>query len=489
LLPSPRFFLPVLLASTVASLMPQSSHAFALDGTRWPDGSVVNFQMGLGAAGRILSDGNTSWDAAAAPGASAWDHVVAKLQFNAVQGTNPPVSSGDGVNAVAFSPTVFGQAFGTMTLAVTYYLYTGSTMTEADILFNKNQAFDSYRGPLRFGSNGYAIADIRRVFIHELGHALGLAHPDQNGQHVDAIMNSVTSNRETLSSDDTAGAQSLYGSAAPTPAPTPTPAGTPSVARFSNISTRLRVGTGNNVMIGGFTISGSQSKTVLVRALGPTLASYGVNGVLTDPAVELHDSTGAVIASNDDWQSGGQAPQISASGYAPANPKEAALIATVPPGAYTAVVHGSGNTSGVALVEVYQLDSNASKLSNLSTRGYVGTGDNVLIGGIIISGTTAKNLIVRAIGPTLAAPPFSLAGTLANPTIELHNASGALLSSNDDWASSTQAGAIAASGYAPQNPAEAAILATLPAGNYTAIVRGLNGTTGIALMDAYDLGP
>ncbi|MBV9008977.1 MAG: matrixin family metalloprotease [Verrucomicrobia bacterium] len=470
--------------------MPRSSHAYALEGVHWPAGSVVNFQMGLGSAGRTLIDGNTSWDAAATPGPSAWDNVVANLKFNAVPGANVPVASGDGVNSVAFSSTVFGQAFGSMTLAVTYYISSGSNIIEADILFNNHQSFDSYRGPLRYGANGYAIGDIRRVFIHELGHALGLAHPDQNGQHVDAIMNSVTSDRETLSSDDTAGAQSLYGSApAPAPTPTPTPAATPSAARFTNISTRLRVGTGNNVMIGGFTISGSQPKTVLVRALGPTLGSYGVNGVLADPAVELHDSTGAVIASNDDWQSGGQAAQISASGYAPANAKEAALIATLAPGAYTAVVHGFGNTTGVALIEVYQLDSSTSKLSNVSTRGSVGTGDNVLIGGIIVSGTTAKNVIVRAIGPTLAAPPFSMTGTLANPTIELHNASGALLFSNAGWTSSTQAGAIAASGYAPQNAAEVAIMATLSAGSYTAIVRGANETSGIALMDAYDLGP
>src|SRR5439155_215866 len=131
----------------------------------------------------------------------------------------------DRLNSVVFSTTVFGQKFGTGTLAVTYYKYMGSTIAEADILFNKNQQFDSYRGPLRYGTSGWAIGDIRRVFIHELGHALGLDHPDDHGQHVDAIMNSMTSDRETLSSDDIAGAQALYGAPIPLAVPeaTPTP--------------------------------------------------------------------------------------------------------------------------------------------------------------------------------------------------------------------------------------------------------------------------
>src|SRR5438552_4198340 len=170
--------------------------------------------MGLGSAGRTLIDGNTSWDTAAAPALSAWDKVMARLQYTG-NVASPPVSSGVGVNAIVFSNTVFGQKFGTGTLAVTYWRSSGSNIVEADVLFNRNQQFDSYRGPLRFGTNGWCIGDIRRVLIHELGHALGLDHPDDHGQHVDAIMNSVTSNRETLSADDISGAQSLY--LAPTP--------------------------------------------------------------------------------------------------------------------------------------------------------------------------------------------------------------------------------------------------------------------------------
>jgi len=258
----------------------------------------------------------------------------------------------------------------------------GKSILEADILFNKNQQFDSYRGPLRFGTSGWAIGDIRRVLIHELGHALGLDHPDQHGQHVDAIMNSVTSNRETLSADDTAGAQFLYGPPAPTPTPTPTP--NPSGSHFGNISTRMDVGSGNNVMIAGFMVWGSQSKTILVRALGPTLGNYGIANVLSDPMLELHDSSGATIATNDDWQTGSQASQISSSGYAPVNSDEPALIATLAGGSYTVVVRGYNNSTGVGLVEVYELDTLSSRLSNISTRGQVGTDQSVLIAGLII---------------------------------------------------------------------------------------------------------
>jgi len=484
----PWQLLSLLIVLAIFVAVSRRASGYALEGERWPAGTVVTFQMGLGSAGRTLIDGNTSWDTAAAPALTAWDNVMARLQYTG-NVASPPVSSGDGVNAVVFSNTVFGQKFGTGTLAVTYWRSSGSNILETDILFNRNQQFDSYRGPLRFGTSGLSIGDIRRVLIHELGHALGLDHPDDHGQHVDAIMNSVTSNRETLSADDISGAQSMYAAPTPTATPTPTPTPSPSASHFANISTRMDVGTGNNVMIAGFIVSGSQSKTVIVRALGPTLGSYGVANALSDPMLELHDSSGATIATNDDWQTGSQASQISSSGYAPNNSNEPALIATLAAGAYTAIVRGSNNSTGVALVEVYELDSLSTRLSNISTRGQVGTNQNVLIGGLIISGSTSKKLIVRAIAPSLASPPFSLSGTLSNPTLELHDSSGNLLASNDDWGGGTQAAAISASGYQPSNAKESAIIATLASGNYTAIVRGVNDSTGIALVDAYDLDP
>jgi Matrixin len=213
-----------------AALSAVDVRGYVEEGPRWPNGSTVTFQFRLGSAGRTLSDGNTSWDSAAMPAPSVWDSNMQGLRFVGVLNSSAPLSSGDGLNTIAFSNTIFGQSFGSSTLAVTYYRYSGGTMSEADVLVNNHQTWDSYRGSLRFGSSGYAIADIRRVLIHELGHALGLAHPDQNGQHVDAIMNSVISNRETVSQDDINGAHALYGAPSnptPTPTPVPTPIPTP----------------------------------------------------------------------------------------------------------------------------------------------------------------------------------------------------------------------------------------------------------------------
>ena len=221
---SPLRLLSLLIALAIFVAVSPRANGYALEGEHWPTGTVVTFQMGLGSAGRTLIDGNTSWDTAAAPALTAWDNVMARLQYTG-NVASPPVSSGDRVNAIVFSNTVFGQRFGSGTLAVTSWRSSGSNIIEADVLFNRNQSFDSYRGPLRFGSNRLSIGDIRRVLIHELGHALGLDHPDDHGQHVDAIMNSMTSNRETLSSDDIAGAQALYGAPNPLAVPeaTPTP--------------------------------------------------------------------------------------------------------------------------------------------------------------------------------------------------------------------------------------------------------------------------
>src|ERR1700730_7011900 len=467
---------------------PRTAWAYVFEGASWPADTTVVLQLGLGDAGRTLIDGNTSWNTDAAPALNMWDQNIQRAQLTFVTST-APVSSGDGVNSVVFSDTIFGQSFGSGTLAVTYYRTQGSRMVEADILFNRGQNFDSYRGALRFGSNGYVIADIRGVMVLELGHVLGLAHPDDHGQHVDAIMNSITSDRETLSSDDIAGGQSLYGAPAPTPTPTPPPSPTPRSSNLANISTRLNVGADNDVLIGGFIVRGPVPKRMILRAIGPSLTGDGVVGAMADPTLELHDSTGAIIATNDNWQSSAQTSEISASGLAPRNPLESAIIATLQPGNYTTIVRGVNNTTGIALVEGYELDSTATRLVNISTRGHVGFGNDVLIGGFIVTGSDSKTVIVRALGPSLGTGAHPLAGALVNPVLELHDGSGNLLSSNDDWVNSPQYSAIVASGLAPSNPLESAILTTLSPGNYTAIVRGVNNTTGIGLVEVYDLDP
>ena len=465
----------------IASLIPLADKArgYVLEGKSWPNPSTLTFHVQLGTPSSHLQDGSTSWNAAAAPAFTTWNGVLGGMKLNTVN-TGSAVASGDGVNSVVFSPTIFGQTFGSGTLAVTYYSTMNNAMVEADILFNTAQSFDSYRGPLQFGSNGYAIADIRRVLIHELGHAIGLDHPDSHGQHVTAVMNSVISNQDTLATDDTNGGQSLYG-------PPSDPSPITSASRLVNISTRMRVGTNDDVLIGGFIITGTQSQKIILRALGPSLVASGIAGALSNPTMELRSSSGALIASNDDWQDSSQAAQITSTGIPPTNSRESAIIATLAPGSYTAIVRGVNNTTGIALIEGYELSSGAAKLANISTRGRVGTGDSVLIGGFIVQGSGPKKLLIRALGPSLGVGSGAISDVLANPSLELRNSAGNLVSSNDNWSSSASAAQISATGIPPTRTEESAILATLAPGNYTAIVRGVNNTTGVALVELYDL--
>lgn len=265
-------------------------------------------------------------------------------------------------------------------------------------------------------------------------------------------------------------------------APVPTPPHT-----LLNSATRMRVETGENVLIGGFLIRGG-AKKVIIRAIGPSLQNSGVQGALADPILELHDNSGSVIFSNDDWVTSPQKQAISDIGIAPTNDKESAIIATLPEGTYTAVVAGVNGTSGVGLVEIYDLDRTATgRLVNLSTRGDVQTGENVMIGGVIIGGIENTRVIIRAIGPSLATGPAPVAAPLANPTLELRDAQGNLLEANGDWVNSPHKQEIIDSGIPPSNDKESAIISTLPPSNYTAIVSGVNSTTGVALVEVYNL--
>ena len=260
---------------------------------------------------------------------------------------------------------------------------------------------------------------------------------------------------------------------------------TPPPSQLVNISTRMRVQTGQNVLIGGFVITGSASKKVIVRAIGPSLTHAGLTGVLANPVLELHRSNGSLITSNDNWKDSQQAA-IQATTIPPSNDLESAIVATIAPGAYTAILSGKNATSGVGLVEVYDLNQTAaSKLVNVSSRGSVQTGDNVMIGGFILGGgTAAAKVVVRAIGPSLSLAGIS--GALANPTLELRNANGTLVRSNDNW-KDTQQAEIQATGVPPKNALESAIVATLSPGGYTAIVAGKSGGTGVGLVEVYRL--
>ena len=271
---------------------------------------------------------------------------------------------------------------------------------------------------------------------------------------------------------------------------------------LGNISTRSFVQTGEHVMIGGFIVQGTGPKRVIIRAIGPELTQYGITDALANPRLELHNGTGALIATNDDWQTtiiGGiitsnQVSDIQNSGHAPTAASESAIIADLQPGNYTAIVRGVNNTAGVALVEVYDLSPGASSsLGNISTRSFVQTGEHVMIGGFIVQGTGPKRVIIRAIGPELT--QYGITDALANPRLELHNGTGALIATNDDWQTTILGGIITSnqvsdiqnSGHAPTAASESAIIADLQPGNYTAIVHGVSNTIGVALVEVYDL--
>jgi predicted outer membrane repeat protein len=264
---------------------------------------------------------------------------------------------------------------------------------------------------------------------------------------------------------------------------------TPLTGLARNISTRLPVGTGQQVLIGGFIIQGPNPKTLMLRAIGPSLP---LAGVLQDPYLELHDGSGQIIATNDNWKTtniGGlltssQVTDIIASTIPPSQNMESAIIATLSPGSYTAVVRGATNDTGIAVVEGYDLDPDpVSKLANISTRGFILTGDNVMIGGFIFGGGPgATKVVVRGIGPSLA--QFGVANPLLDPILELHDGNGATIDSNDDWITNQQA--IAATGLQPSNNAESALLITnLSPGAYTAILRGKNSALGIGVLEVY----
>jgi hypothetical protein len=271
---------------------------------------------------------------------------------------------------------------------------------------------------------------------------------------------------------------------------------------LGNISTRAFVQTADNVMIGGFIVQGTGAKRVIIRAIGPELTQYGITNALANPRLELHNRTGALIGSNDNWQAtilGGvittnQVSDIQNSGHAPTAASESAIIANLQPGNYTTILRGVNNTTGVALVEVYDLSPAASSsLGNISTRSFVQTGEHVMIGGFFVQGNGPKRVIIRAIGPELT--QYGIANALGNPRLELHNRTGAVIASNDNWQTTILGGIITSnqvsdiqnSGHAPTAASESAIVADLQPGNYTAIVRGVNNTAGVALVEVYDL--
>jgi hypothetical protein len=257
-------------------------------------------------------------------------------------------------------------------------------------------------------------------------------------------------------------------------------------AQAINFSTRMRVQTGDNVGIGGFIITGTNPKRVLVRALGPSLANFGLTDVLVNPELELRGPNGFLLT-NDEWRDPNQEAAISATGLAPANFHESAILSMLNPGAYTAIIKGLSDTSGVGLIEVYDLDQSVnSRLANISTRAFVSTGDNIVIAGFRLGNNDGGDrVVVRGIGPRLAT--MGITNTLANPTLALRDSQGALLVANDNWRDEpVQAAELTALGLAPTNDLESGIAVTLPPGLYTALLAGQNNGVGVGMVEVYD---
>jgi arylsulfate sulfotransferase len=253
-----------------------------------------------------------------------------------------------------------------------------------------------------------------------------------------------------------------------------------------NLSTRGLVGLGDNVLIGGFIVTGDASKEAVLRVLGPSLAASGVTAPVTDPVLTVYDSSGQQIAANDDWQDDPAAAAISAEGLAPSDSRESATRLSLAPGSYTVVVTGKDETPGVGLVEAYDVSAGSgSQLANLSTRGVVGTDEDLLISGLIIGEVANTTVVVRAIGPSLASA--GVTGALADPLLTIYDGNGLTIASNDDWQSGEHSADIEQNGLAPSDDAEAALILHLPAGAYTTIVQGADGGTGVGLVEVYNL--
>ena len=249
----------------------------------------------------------------------------------------------------------------------------------------------------------------------------------------------------------------------------------------------MRVESGDNVLIAGFIVEGTANKRVIIRGIGPSLAAFGIATALQDPTLELTGSDGGLITANDDWSENSNTAEILASGLAPGNPYESALLLSVAPGTYTAVLRGKSGSTGTGLVEVYDLDADgAAKLVNISTRGFVLSGENVMIGGLIVTGNESAPLVLRGIGPSLS--NFGVPAVLANPFLELHDGNGGLIQANNNWRDSQEV-ALQNSGLAPTDDLESAILISVPPGNYTALLKGADGATGNGLVEVYKLAP
>ena len=486
---SSRFLIP--LAIVISGL---PAHAYVRETDlenhlpiAWTANRTVLMHLSLPQTGGPFIDGSATFNASAEDALNIWNQYLGHMKFAVDRSSILPPTDADGNTSVMMANTYYGMRFGSGVLALTLVSSRNAILMEADVIFNSAFAWDSYRGPLN-GSQ-----DFHRVALHEFGHVVGLDHPDQATpkQNVVAIMNSTISSIDTLQTDDINGAKSIYDNGPPFLSSNPAP-------NLVNLSTRAFVGLGENAVIGGFIIQGSQPATVILRGIGRSLPAVGITNPLEDPMIELQSSSGATLATSDDWIDDSWASTIASYHLDPSNSQESAILTTLDPGSYTVVLksfdNGDGHLTGTALVELYDLHTNSSipsspgRAGNISTRGQVlGDGSQLLIGGFIVGGTQSKTVVVRAIGPSLSA--MGINQPLSDPLVELHDASGTTLTSNDNWQTDPNAPQIQSEGLAPTDPSEAALQVTLSPGSYTAVIRSANRTSGVALVEIYDLSP
>jgi hypothetical protein len=438
---------PLALAALAALLASSSSlRAYDFTGRSWPDGDIP-MVLALGApSGQALMDGAADFNAVAESALQEWNQHLTRSRFTWTRNLDTPRARSNRINNVFFALDVYGQAFGQNVLAVALSQTSATTgrSVESDVIFNSTGTWNSYRGPLRPN-----IREFRRVALHEFGHVLGLDHPDEASppQTVSAVMNSRASDVEGLQADDIAGAKVLYD---------PNSGVTPSIVAHPQSRT-VRVG---------------ESYTLAVTATGSGPFEYTwaftPQGSTTTEPFTLADGASYTIGS--------------------VQPADA--------GRYTVAVSSPSGfvVSNTATLSVTPISTSTdTTLANISTRAFVGRDSSVMIAGLVVGGTTPKQVFVRAAGPALA--DFGVAGALQNPTLSIRNSSGQTVAGNDDWESGGNTAAIRAAESRlgafqfKAGSRDAALVATLPPGSYTAVVSGVNNTTGIALVEAYDADP
>jgi hypothetical protein len=586
------------------------ARGYALIGGSWPTGNIpMTLQLDATAPKNVplpLQDGSPSWSAVAQAAMDEWNNcgVLTRSKFTSITSSSSSTKSGDKINNVFFSSTVYGDDFGTNVLAITQVdIYDSDGLptvrtTEADLVVNNARTWNSYGGALNSSK-----LDLKRVLVHELGHVLGLDHPDTAipPQTLVSIMNSTVGNLEIPQTDDLNGISYMYGASIVAPVLTQQPASqsadvsastrftigvngavTPPAAApallsyrwyfkaagtakyeplftidtpnldfgtvqledagsyyllvmtpdpdktissntvtltvnpvvttantsLANLSNRGMAG-GSRTMIVGFVVTGTRPKSVLLRGVGPMLTMFHVGNALPDPKLTLTKLDGTVIAtSGTTWDGGANAAEIRATsdrvgafGPLPAGSRDAVILTTVQPGLYTVLANSVSGDSGVVLVEAYDADATQdpnNRLANLSTRGYVGTGENVLIAGFVVRGPGPHTYLIRAAGPTLSTPLFNVPDTLFDPMLKLYNDKSVLLRETDDWDSPVSAqpalqaafDTVHAFGFTDRK--ESAMLVTLQPGLYSAQASGNDngGTTspvGNAIIEIYEL--